>query len=362
MQEDPGQAALLRPWDDPDGALQKYLEQKDDLHAGRTPRPDSDPQALTVKDVANTFLNAKQDAVNAGELSPRTWTDYRSIMDMLVDGLGKRRLVSDLRPDDFAGLKRRLSERNGPHRMCTVIQVIRCAFKFALDAELIDRPMRFGPAFKRPSKKTIRRHRPEQGPKLFTADEIRRLLAAAKMPLKAMLLLGINAGFGNADCGNLPLSALDLERGIIDFPRPKTGIPRRCPLWPETVQALREALTNRPTPKKDEHAGLVFITRCGDSWGHDTSESPISFEMGKLLRRLGINGRKGLGFYTLRHTFRTIADEARDQPAADFIMGHEVPHMSSVYRERISDDLRGGYALTARGRHLLTAKAAQNAP
>ncbi len=59
--------------------------------------------------------------------------------------------------------------------------------------------------------------------------------------------------------------------------------------------------------------------------------------MGKLLHRLGINGRKGLGFYTLRHTFRTVADEAKDQPAADYIMGHEVPHMSSVYRETISD-------------------------
>jgi integrase len=61
-------------------------------------------------------------------------------------------------------------------------------------------------------------------------------------------------------------------------------------------------------------------------------------ETTKLLRRLGINGRKGLGFYTLRHTFRTIADEAKDQPAADFIMGHCSGHISEVYRERISDE------------------------
>jgi integrase len=60
--------------------------------------------------------------------------------------------------------------------------------------------------------------------------------------------------------------------------------------------------------------------------------------VGKLLRKLGINGRKRLGFYTLRHTFRTIADEAKDQPAADFLMGHEAPHMSSHYRETISDE------------------------
>ncbi len=51
-----------------------------------------------------------------------------------------------------------------------------------------------------------------------------------------------------------------------------------------------------------------------------------------------ITGRKGIGFYTLRHVFRTVADAAKDQPATDYIMGHEVPHMSSVYRETIDDE------------------------
>ncbi len=89
---------------------------------------------------------------------------------------------------------------------------------------------------------------------------------------------------------------------------------------------------------KPEHAGLVFLTRCGDSWHTGTTDGPLSREFSKLLRRLGVNGRKGLGFYALRHTFRTVADAARDQPAADHIMGHEVAHMSSVYREGIADE------------------------
>jgi integrase len=211
-------------------------------------------------------------------------------------------------------------------------------FKYACDAELTDRAVRFGPDFKRPTKKEFRVHRAKQGVKLFTAEEIGKLLKAAGLQLKAMVLLGINCGFGNSDCGNLPLSALDLEKRWVDYPRPKTGISRRCPLWPETVAALKEALAHRPSPKKEEHAGLVFLTRCGDSWHTGTTNGPLSRETGKLLRKLGINGRKGLGFYTLRHTFRTVADEAKDQPAADFIMGHESPHMSSVYRERISDE------------------------
>jgi integrase len=96
-------------------------------------------------------------------------------------------------------------------------------------------------------------------------------------------------------------------------------------------------LADRPEPKDAGHSGLVFITQLGNPWAKEKNEGPVGKEFGKLLRRLGINGRRGLGFYTLRHSFRTVADEAKDQPAADYIMGHEVPHMSSVYRETISD-------------------------
>jgi integrase len=251
---------------------------------------------------------------------------------------GKSRLIADIDPDDFAALRTRMAEKWGAHRLGKNIQFVRCAFKYAYESGLLDRPARFGPGFKRPSKKTLRLHRAKQGVKLFTADEIRRLLAAATVQMKAMILLGINAGLGNSDCGNLTLADVNLETGFLDSVRPKTGIGRRCPLWPETVQALKDALAARPEPKKEEHAGLVFVTRCGDSWHTGTTDGPLSRETGKLLHRLGINGRTGLGFYTLRHTFRTVADEAKDQPAADFIMGHESGHMSSVYRERIGDE------------------------
>jgi hypothetical protein len=69
-----GKLHYFGPWDDPDGALRKYLVQKDYLHAGRTPRPD--PEALTVKNIANSFLNRKQALLDAGELSPHTFANY----------------------------------------------------------------------------------------------------------------------------------------------------------------------------------------------------------------------------------------------------------------------------------------------
>jgi integrase len=336
-----GKLHYFGPWADPDGALKKYLEQKDALHAGRKPRPDA--EGVTVKDVVNAFLNAKKALQDAGELSPRTWAEYKAMTDELVAHLGRGRLVADLDPEDFASLRKKLAKKWGPHRLKKAVQYVRCIFKHAYDAGLIERPVRFGPGFQRPSMKVLRLHKAKQGPKLFTADEVRRILGfppwrpAAGAQLEAMVWLGINCGFGNADCGNLPLTAVDLEAGVIDYPRPKTGIPRRCVLWPETVRALRAALAARRQPKDPAHAALVFLTaKRGLPWAREDDPGAITKEMTKLLRALGINGHRN--YYTLRHTFRTVADEAKDQPATDYIMGHEVPHMSSVYRETISDE------------------------
>jgi integrase len=329
-----GKTHYFGSWADPDAALSKYLEQKDSLHAGRKPRPD--PDAFTIKDLVNAFLNHKHDKLSAGELSPRTWIDYKAASDLVVEQFGKQRVASDLGPDDFAQLRNKLAKKWGPVRVRDFVQRIRSVFKYAFEAGLLDKPVRFGPGFARPSKKTIRLERARKGPRMFEAAELHKILTTAGTPLKAMILLGVNCGFGNADCGTVPLSALDLERGWVDYHRPKTGIARRCPLWPETVAALREALAHRPKPKESAHAALVFLTAKGGSWHKKIEDNPISKEMRKLLDSLDLNGHRN--FYALRHTFETIGGEAKDQAAVDHIMGHARDDMASVYRERISDD------------------------
>jgi integrase len=151
-----------------------------------------------------------------------------------------------------------------------------------------------------------------------------------------MILLAVNCGFGNADVGTLPLSALDLESGWVSYPRPKTGIGRRCPLWAETVKALREWLRQRPAPKAEADVGLVFVTKYGHRWAKDAMDNPITKETRKLLDALGINGHRN--FYGLRHTFQTIGDESGDFLAVRSIMGHADNDISAHYRERISDE------------------------
>jgi hypothetical protein len=67
-------------WDDPAGALD-YKREKDNLHAGRLLPPDTN--ALTLKELANNFLNGRHALLDAGELSPPTWLEYKRICDLM---------------------------------------------------------------------------------------------------------------------------------------------------------------------------------------------------------------------------------------------------------------------------------------
>jgi len=327
----------------PDGcwqsALEEYEQKREDLYAGRTPRVTGD--GLTVGGLCNQFLTAKLRLVESGEIGSRTFNEYRGTTDRLVASFGKDRLVDDLAAEDFAAMRADIAKVWGPVRLGNAVQRVRTVFKYGYEAGLIDKPMRFGPEFKKPSKKVLRKHRATNGTRLFDATEIRPLLDAASPQLRAMILLGINCGFGNADAAALPQSAVDLEAGWIQFPRPKTGIDRRCPLWPETVGALKAMIATRPKPKDAADADLVFVTKYGHRWVRTQGEkqTPIDsvlLEFGKLLRKLNLK-RPGLGFYALRHTFRTAADATKDFPAIRLIMGHADQSIDDVYRERIDD-------------------------
>ncbi len=166
------------------------------------------------------------------------------------------------------------------------------------------------------------------------------MFGAASPQIKAMLLLGINAGFGCTDCATLPLRALDLKGGWVNFPRPKTGVSRRCPLWTETIDAVKLAIKHRPDAKDDTLRSLVFIGQRGAGFAQaKQTHWLVSGETVALLKRLKLH-RPGIGFYALRHTFQTVAEEAHDLAAVQSIMGHAPSSndMSAVYRERISDE------------------------
>src|SRR5262245_44199527 len=94
-----GKIHYFGPWDDPDGSLTKYLDQKDALHAGRKPRESS--AGADVHELCNRFLNHKKALVEAGELSPRTWAEYKGTCEEVIAAFGKKRILEDIDADDF---------------------------------------------------------------------------------------------------------------------------------------------------------------------------------------------------------------------------------------------------------------------
>ena len=346
-----GKLYYFGPWDDPDGSLTKYLRDRDDLYAGRQPRP-SDDDALVVRELCNCFLTNKRNRVLSGELSKRSFDEYYATTGRAIDHFGKRRRVDDLRPEDFESYRASIAKRWGVHRLSNEVTRVRSIFKYAFDEFLVERPVRFGQAFKGASRRVKRIARQKNGQRMFETHHIRALIDEANPQLRLMILLAVNCGFGNTDCAKLSMDAIDIKDSWVDFPRPKTGIERRCPLWTETATALRAVIENRPAPSNDDDANLVFVTKYGNSWLKD--QSSISKEFRKLMKVIDEEAeekakkaktetpaklyRKGRTFYALRHTFETIGGESRDQVAVDFIMGHTKEDMASVYRERISDE------------------------
>ena len=74
----------------------------------------------------------------------------------------------------------------------------------------------------------------------FNKKQIRKLLSSADVKMKAMIWLGLNCGFRCTDCSRLQWKDIDFENNRVKFARTKTKISRNLPLWPETIQALKE--------------------------------------------------------------------------------------------------------------------------
>jgi hypothetical protein len=66
-----GKLHYFGPWDDWQGALGKFQEQRDDLMAGCTPRGNRD--GLTIRDLCNRFLTAKEVQRDAGDIKTGTF-------------------------------------------------------------------------------------------------------------------------------------------------------------------------------------------------------------------------------------------------------------------------------------------------
>jgi hypothetical protein len=326
-------------------ALDEYNRQAPDLHAGRRPRPKID--GTTVAALCDAFLNAKRARVESGEMTTGAWGDYLDTCAEVVKAFSKARVVADLTPADFQELRAKLAKRLGPTTLRNEIGRIRVLFKWGSDQKL-HAPVDYGGEFAKPTRKAMRKARREAGVMMFEPVEIKAAIRRADWPLKAMILLGANAGLGPTDISTMPLSFAEqaVVTGWLAYPRPKTEIDRRARLWARTRAALRRVLSKRPTPTTPEAENLAFVTKYGKPWVRveQNSNGRIGWKdsaaqaFSRVLTELGIK-RGRLGLYGLRRGVQTVGEEV-DPPAVSYIMGHVAGanDMAAVYRQRITDE------------------------
>ncbi len=118
-----GKMHYFGTWDDPTAALQKYLDQKDALHAGRMPRARSE-DAFTVRDLLNRFMVSKDHLQDTGEITARTRNDYFATCERIGQAFGLSRVLDDLCPDDFEELRKKMARTWGPVTLGNEIQRI----------------------------------------------------------------------------------------------------------------------------------------------------------------------------------------------------------------------------------------------
>ena len=234
-----GHTRYFGPWADHAAALKRY--QNRDADTGRAVRS----ARLNLVTLVNKFLNRCDRKVATGELTLPLREAYDTVCQWTMRVLKKRGLVENLGPDDFAKLKRAFAKGQrgsgvGAVTLTNYITHARCLFNYS--AKVLKVPVNDGDEFSPANRKTLRRERRVRPKKFFEAAEIHRLLNAAPLQMKAMILLGCNAGFGNSDCARLTTDHLDLEGGWAVFPRPKTEVDRRAKLWPETIEAIKAAM------------------------------------------------------------------------------------------------------------------------
>ncbi len=116
--------------DDPKGekALELWLEQKDDLLAGRTPRVKA--EGFTLRELLDRFVVSKRHLLDTHEISAKHFAEMYATCRRIGDAFGLDRLVIDVASDDFDRLRQSIAKQWGPTRLGNEIQRVRSVFRF----------------------------------------------------------------------------------------------------------------------------------------------------------------------------------------------------------------------------------------
>lgn len=328
-----GKIHYFGTWDDPVAAERRWERDKSALIEGRD--PDHSDGGDTVGWLCNVFMDSKQRQVDRGELKLRSRDDYHAACRHIAAFFGKGRRLATLTPQDFERYRGSFPDTWSPTTINNQLRLSRTLFKYAADIGATDKPILYRIGLKAVPRSIVRKAAAKKPEKTFTAAEVHAMMAKADANMKAFILLGLNAAYGPADIGRLKIADVDFSNKWLGVERGKTGVARGCWLWPETARAIRRAMKTRPAtidPALDE---LAFLTKYARQYSPDNDNaSAIAQAFAKVKAAAGIE-KVGVGHYALRHTFRTVAGDAMDREAVDYVMGHMDASISGNYRHGI---------------------------
>jgi len=312
-------------------ALERYLEQASSLHHNRNSITKKKNSDMTLKTLSELYLQHQLAKVESDELSALHYTDQNSCLSKFVNSIGQFVKVRDISTLDLQKYRRKINKCYSSQRMNLNISVMKAMFHWAKKNDILTEI---------PNIDVISRNKTEHQQRyIFSSEEIRKFLELADAQMKAMIWLGLNCGFGCTDCAKLQWKNFDFEKNRVVFPRGKTGIMRDLPLWPETVEAIRNI------PKRE--GKLVFYTKHGrpmiseryTGTGNSkkySSTNMVTTKFSRLIKKVGLDVPKGTGFYTLRRTAATIAARSGDPFAVQRLLGHADLKMATRYVQDVS--------------------------
>lgn len=175
--------------------------------------------------------------------------------------------------------------------------------------------------------------------RLNDVDVLKNLYSNAPDNLKGYMLLSLNTGQLNTDISSLTLGMVDLENGIIERERHKTGVEGKWILWDETKDFLTQAIINARQEGRTKQDDLIFVTQQGKPLVHyshnDYRTDSIGLAWQKLKKKCGYKGN-GYAFANLRKSSSQFIRQEKGKEYSEAFLAHSDNTMAEHYN-RFSD-------------------------
>ncbi|MHC4175687.1 MAG: tyrosine-type recombinase/integrase [Planctomycetota bacterium] len=207
-------------------ALEKYLAQSTYLHGAQSLLQKASNGKMTLKQLCGLYLQYQHSRVLADNLTPKHYSDQIRSLNRLMSFLGQGCKIESISTLDLQNYKRKLQNAYASDRLNLNISDMKAMFHWARRNDVLETI---------PNIDAISKGRVvHKKMYTFNSEQVKKLVSAANVKMRAMIWLGLNCSFGCTDCGKLKWKDLDLKKGRVRLPRNKTGTPRDFPLWTRT--------------------------------------------------------------------------------------------------------------------------------